>query len=338
MSARELKTNARHRDLGLTDDDVLEMYRTMLLARALDERMWAFARSGHAAFMISGPGHEGAQVAMMWPFDKKNDRFVPYYRSVAAILVKGMTPTEILLGALAKATDPSSGGRQMPGHFGHPKDGILSTSSPVATQYPHAAGIAYAAKIRRTGQVVITSIGEGGTSEGDWHEALNFAAVHKVPCVFAVENNGWAISVPLKKQMAVPSVALRAAGYGMPGECLDGTDVLDCYRAAKEAYDRAKRGDGPTLLEFRVERLRSHSSNDQQEQYRPPAELEAMRRRDCNVVFGAYLREAGLLDDAADARIVKEAQAEVDRATEEAERAPDPDPATAHRFVFAEPD
>jgi len=338
MSARELKTTMRHRQLGLSDEDVLAMYGVMVLARTLDERMWAFARSGQAAFVISGPGHEGAQVGMMWPFDKKNDRFVPYYRSVAATLVKGMTPTEILLGVLAKATDPSSGGRQMPGHFGHPKDGILSTSSPVATQYPHAAGIAYAGKIRRTGQVVITSIGEGGTSAGDWHEALNFAAIHKVPCIFAVENNGWAISVPLKEQMAVPSVASRSAGYGMPGFSVDGADVLECYRVSQEAYERAKRGDGPTLLEFRVERLRSHSSNDQQDQYRPAAELEAMRRHDCNVAFAAYLREAGLLDDVREAQILAEARAAVDRATEEAENAPDPDPATAHRYVFAEPD
>src|SRR5881628_2149018 len=193
------------------------MYCYIALARALDERMWVLQRAGKAMFVISGSGHEGCQVAAMWPMDKKQDWFVPYYRSVAACLVKGMTATDMLLGLFARATDPSSGGRQMPGHYGHPRFKILSTSSPVGTQYPHAVGIAYASKLRRTGEVTMVSIGEGGTSQGDWHEALNFAAIHKCPVLLIVENNELAISVPPRKQMAVESVAVRAAGYGMTG-------------------------------------------------------------------------------------------------------------------------
>jgi 2-oxoisovalerate dehydrogenase E1 component alpha subunit len=338
MSAREVTTKPRHLELGLRDEDVIEMYRYIVLARALDERMWVLQRAGKAMFVISGPGHEGAQVGMMWPLDRAHDWFVPFYRSVAAVLVKGMSPAEILLSLLAKATDPSSGGRQMPAHYGHPRYKILSTSSPVGTQYPHAAGIAYAAKIRGTGEVVMTSVGEGGTSQGDWHEALNFAAIHKVPCIFAVENNGYAISVPLHKQMAVESVALRAQGYGMPGFSVDGGDVLECYRVTKEAYDRAKRGEGPTLIEFRVERLGSHSSDDQQDRYRPKEEIEAARQRDPILTFGEYLRSVGLLDDAKEQALRAGIKRQIDEATDIAERVPDPDPATAARHVYYDPD
>jgi 2-oxoisovalerate dehydrogenase E1 component alpha subunit len=208
----------------------------------------------------------------------------------------------------------------------------------VGTQYPHAAGLAYAAKVRRTGEVVLVTIGDGGTSQGDWHEALNFAAIHKVPCLFAVENNRYAISVPLHKQMAVPSVALRAQGYGMPGVSVDGSDVLECYRATKEAYDRAKGGEGPTLLEFRVERLGSHSSDDQQERYRPREEIEAARQRDPIPKFAQYLRSVGLWDDDREQALRERVRREVDLATDEAERAPDPDPSTAARHVYYDPD
>ena len=327
---------ARHRALGLSDQDVLEMYYYIALARALDDRMWVLQRAGKAMFVISGPGHEGCQVAAMWPMDKKQDWFVPFYRSVAACLVKGMTVTDMLLGLFARATDPSSGGRQMPGHYGHPRFKILSTSSPVGTQYPHAVGIAYASKLRRTGEVTMVSIGEGGTSQGDWHEALNFAAIHKCPVLLIVENNELAISVPLRKQMAVPSVAVRAAGYGMPGVTADGSDVLECYRVAKEAYDRAKRGEGPTLIEYRVPRLGSHSSDDQQERYRSREELEQVRKRDPLLTFRAYLERVGLLNESTLKDIAERIRRDIDTATDEADRAPLPQPDTATRHLFFE--
>ncbi|MDR7438270.1 MAG: thiamine pyrophosphate-dependent dehydrogenase E1 component subunit alpha [Armatimonadota bacterium] len=338
MAAPEVTAKPKHPALGLSDQDVLDMYYYMVLARVLDERMWQLQRMGKARFVVSAPGHEGAQVAMIWPLEKERDWFVPYYRSLAACLVKGMTPAEILLSVLAKAADPSSGGRQMPGHYSSPRLKILSGSSTVGTQYPHAVGIAYAAKLRRTGEVVMVSIGEGGTSEGDWHEALNFAGVHRVPCIFCVENNRYAISVPLHKQMPVESVAVRAAGYGMPGVSVDGCDVLEAYRAAKEACDRARRGEGPTLLEFRVERLSPHTSEDQQERYRTGEDLEAARQRDPLVRFRSYLRSVGLLDDAGEQALWTRVRREVDEATEAAERAPDPDPATAARHVYHDPD
>lgn len=339
MSAMEAKarvTPARHQVLGLSDQDVLDMYYYIALARALDDRMWVLQRAGKAMFVISGPGHEGCQVAAMWPMDKKHDWFVPFYRSIAACLVKGMTTRDILLGLFAKAEDPSSGGRQMPGHYGHPRVKILSTSSPVGTQYPHAVGIAYAAKIRKTGEITMVSIGEGGTSQGDWHEALNFASIHKCPVLFIVENNGYAISVPLRKQMAVESVAVRAQGYGMPGISADGSDVLECYRVAKEAYDRARRGDGPTLIEYRVPRLGSHSSDDQQERYRTKEEIEADRRRDPLLTFRIYLEGVGVLTEARLQEITDRIKREIDEATDYADRVPLPTQESAARYVFHE--
>jgi len=247
-----------------------------------------------------------------------------------------MSPADLLLGLLAKAADPSSGGRQMPGHYGHPSVKILSTSSPVGTQYPHAVGIAYASKIRKTGEVTMVSIGEGGTSQGDWHEALNFGTIHKCPVIFVVENNYYAISVPQPLQMAVKSVAERAAGYGIPGVSADGSDVLECYRVAKEAYSRAKQGAGPTLIEYRVPRLGSHSSDDQQERYRSKEEIEATRRRDPLVTFRAYLEEAGVLTDERRSAIAERVKRDINEATDQAERMPLPDPESAARFVYWE--
>ena len=341
MSAMEAKaavSPARHRTLGLSDQDVQEMYYYIALARTLDERLWVLQRAGKAMFVISGPGHEGCQVAAMWPMDKKRDWLVPFYRSIAACLVKGMTVRDILLGLFARAEDPSSGGRQMPGHYGHPRVKILSTSSPVGTQYPHATGIAYAAKLRKTGEVTMTAVGEGGTSQGDVHEAMNWAGIYKLPVIFVVENNAYARSVPLRIQVAVGSVAARAAGYGFPGVTADGADVLECYRVAKEAYERAKRGDGPTLLEFRGARRGSHSSDDQQERYRSKEEIEADRRRDPLLVFGAYLESVGLLTEAKKKEIADRVKREINDATDSADESPLPEPGSAARHVFLEGD
>ncbi len=335
MAVHETRTAARHISLGLSDQDVLEMYYYMALARALDDRMWVLQRAGKAMFVISGPGHEGCQVGAMWAMDRQRDWFVPFYRSVAACLVKGMTPREMLLALFARATDPSSGGRQMPGHYGHPRLKILSTSSPVGTQYPHAVGIAYAAKLRRTGEVTMVAIGDGGTSQGDWHESLNWAGIYRLPVIFVVENNFYAISVPLRKQVAGENIAARAAGYGMPGVVADGSDVLECYRVAKEAHERAKRGDGPTLIEYRVQRLGSHSSDDQQERYRPKEEIEAARQRDPLLTFRAYLESVGLLNEERYQALAARIRREIDEATDAAEAEPLPDPATAGQHLFA---
>ncbi|HSL96939.1 MAG TPA: thiamine pyrophosphate-dependent dehydrogenase E1 component subunit alpha, partial [Candidatus Deferrimicrobiaceae bacterium] len=232
--------------------------------------------------------------------------------------------------------DPSSGGRQMPGHYGNVENNLVSLSSPVATQMLHAVGIALAAKIRKTGQVAMTSMGEGSSNQGDVHEGLNFAAIHKLPFILAVENNGYAISVPVAKQLAVPDVAARASGYGIPGVVVDGADVLACYSAAKEAVDRARAGDGPTLIEAKVIRLTAHSSDDQQTKYRSEEELATIRESDPLPRFRAQLQEAGVLTEELEAKIAAEVKADIDEATEYAESAADPSPAKAMQWVYAE--
>ncbi|HLX35098.1 MAG TPA: thiamine pyrophosphate-dependent dehydrogenase E1 component subunit alpha [Candidatus Limnocylindrales bacterium] len=321
---------------GLSDDDLVRMYKLVALARAIDERMWVLNRAGRIPFVISGQGHEGAQVGIAWPMDKTKDWFAPFYRSIATCLTFGMTARDILTAQYAKAVDRSSGGRQMPGHYGSIDNHLVSVSSPVATQMLHAVGIALAAKIRKTGQVAMSSLGEGSANQGDVHEGLNFAGVHKLPFILVVENNGYAISVPVAKQLPVKDVAIRAEGYGMPGVVVDGSDVLECYRAAKEAVDRARRGEGGTLIEAKVIRLTAHSSDDQQTKYRDPEELAGLSSKDPVPKFRKQLQDAGVLTDEVLANLEAEIKAEVDEATDYSENAADPDPRTAMQWVFAE--
>ena len=322
--------------VGLTDADLLGMYQVIATARAVDERMWILNRAGRIPFVISGQGHEGAQAAIAWPLEKRKDWIAPFYRSIATCLTFGMRARDILTAQYAKSIDLSSGGRQMPGHYGNVANNLVSLSSPVATQMLHAVGIALAAKIRKTGQVAMTSMGEGSSNQGDVHEGLNFAAIHKLPFILCVENNGYAISVPAERQLAVPDVAARASGYGIPGVIVDGADVLGCYRAAKEAVDRARRGDGPTLIEAKVIRLTAHSSDDQQTKYRSAEELADLSSKDALPLFRAQLREAGVLSEEIETRIAAEVKAEIDEATDFAENAEDPTPDTAMKWVFAE--
>jgi 2-oxoisovalerate dehydrogenase E1 component alpha subunit len=321
--------------VGLSETDLIEMYRLVALARAVDERMWILNRAGRIPFVISGQGHEGAQVGITWAFEKGLDWIAPFYRSIATCLTFGMSPRDIMTAQYATASDPSSGGRQMPGHYGSHEHNIVSVSSPVATQLLHAVGIALAAKIRKTGQVAMTSMGEGSSNQGDVHEGLNFAAIHKLPFIFVVENNGYAISVPAARQVSIPNVADRAAGYGIPGVVVDGSDVLACYAAARDAVARARAGDGPTLIEAKVTRLTGHSSDDQQTKYRTEEDLESGREHDALPRFHGQLREAGILTDEIEARLTAEIAAAVDDATEYGESQPDPDSATALRYVYA---
>src|SRR5918996_3557969 len=235
----------------------------------------------------------------------------PYYRSIASAITFGMTPEDIITAHLAKGDDVSSGGRQMPGHYGGAPYNIVSLSSPVGTQVLHAVGIAMGAWARGEDVVAMTSYGEGTANQGEVHEAMNFAGVHRLPVIFVCENNGYAISVPLAKQVGGLSVAARAQGYGFPGVLVDGNDPLACYAAAKEAHERARRGEGPTLIEARVVRMTSHSSDDDQRRYRDPQEVEALKGQDPLARFGSQLREWGLLDDAKDEEYRAAAKAEI---------------------------
>ncbi len=319
---------------AVSDRRLLDMYATMLLSRMLDERMWILNRQGRAPFAISCQGHEAAQVGTAFALQPGLDVLFPYYRDVAVVLTFGLTPRDLFLAFLAKAADPSSGGRQMPNHFSSAKHRIMSVSSPVATQIPQAAGAALAAKLRRDGSVVAAYFGEGCTSEGAFHEGLNFASIHRLPVIFVCENNGWAISVPQTKQMAVTSVAERAAAYAMPGVSVDGTDPLAVYEVMANAVARARSGGGPTLIDARVYRLTPHSSDDDDRRYRSPDEIELARRRDPIGRFRQTLIERGLLDAARDDELRAHTAQIVDEALAFAEASPDPAPETLTLHVF----
>ena len=323
-------------DGGLDYATLRSMFRAVALARALDERMWQLNRAGRAPFVVSGQGHEAAQVGAAFALDRSRDILLPYYRDLALCLVWGLSARDVLMAALQRAADPTSGARQMPAHYGSARLRIVSTSSVIATQLPQATGTAYAAKLRGTGQVSLACFGEGGSSEGDFHEACNFAGIHKLPVIFFCENNRYAISVPQTMQMAIDNVADRAAGYGFPGIVVDGTDPLAVYAVVKEAADRARRGEGPTLIEAKVYRFTPHSSDDDDRSYRDQDEVKAWRARDPLARFEARLREVGALDDATVEEIRAGIKAEVDAATDEAEAAPLPDAATFDRHVYAE--
>ena len=323
-------------DAGMPHETLREMYHVVALARALDERIWQLNRAGKAPFVVSGQGHEAAQVGAAFALDGSKDVLLPYYRDLALCLAFGLTARDVMMSVLARADDPSSGARQMPAHYGSARLRIVSASSVVATQLPQATGVAYAAKLRGTGQVAFVCFGEGAASKGDFHEACNFAGIHDLPVIFFCENNRYAISVPLDLQSAIDNVADRAAGYGFSGVIVDGTDPLAVYQVVRDAADRARRGDGPTLIEAKVYRFHPHTSDDDDRTYRSQDEVKAWRARDPLPLFEARLREVGALDDASLAEIKTRITAEVDAATDAAEQAPFPDPATFDRHVYAE--
>ena len=324
-----------HTDLGLKEEDLIEMYRYMLLARFCDERQWGLNRQGKAPFVVPVSGHEAAQVGSGWAFEKGKDVFCPYYRDLALMLVAGLTPKDVFLGLFGKKDDPSSGGRQMPAHWGSKSRNIITGSSPIATQCLHAAGIAYSKKYKKQDAVVGTWFGEGGTSEGDWHGAMNFAGIHKLPLVFICENNQYAISVHESKQVA-GSVHGRAAGYGMPGYVGDGNDVLESYRLVKEAVDRARAGDGPSLIELKTYRFYSHTSDDDDRTYRTKDEVDEARKKDPIPRFEKYLRSVDVVDDKKVEEITENARTQVAEDSKEAEAADFPDPIDAAKHVYAD--
>lgn len=321
------------RDISLETE--LRMYRTMVLARLLDERCWLLNRGGKAPFVISCQGHEAAQVGYAAAL-AASDFYLPYYRDLAAVLWIGMTPKEIMLSLFARGADPNSGGRQMPGHFGSRRLHIVTQSSVVMSQMLHATGIAHASKIRGESDVALCTFGEGATAQGDFHEALNWASIFKLPVVFLCENNGYAISVPQRREMSIPGVAMRADAYGIPGVSVDGLDVLAVYRAVSDAAERARRGDGPTLVETRCVRYLPHSSDDDDRSYRDPKEIEEARRHDPIERHRADLTARGLWDDEREKSLRRELKREIDTAMDEAEAAAPAAPEDLARHVFVD--
>ncbi len=327
----------RHTELGLSGEDVVAMYRTALLARTLDQRMWSLNRQGRARFVISGQGQEGTQVGSAWALRAGYDIALPYYRDFGVVLALGMTPYEVFLAVLARADDPNSGGRQMPNHWGCKRLNIITGSSPIATQLPHAAGLAQASVIRGDDRVAVSWFGEAASSKGDFHEALNYAGVHRLPVVFVCENNQYAISVTMDMQSAVPDVAARASSYGMPGAIVDGNDTLDVYGAVRSAVARARAGGGPSLVECKTYRLLPHTSDDDDRRYRSPEEVQEWRERDPLPRLRRYLLGRGLLSAEDADGLELGVRAEIEEAARRAEAAPPPEAETAYRRVYSRP-
>ncbi|WP_047979966.1 thiamine pyrophosphate-dependent dehydrogenase E1 component subunit alpha [Ornithinibacillus contaminans] len=330
-----MSTN-RHEALGLSDEQVLDMYKTMLLARKLDERMWLLNRAGKIPFVISCQGQEAAQVGAAFALDRTQDYVAPYYRDMGVVLAFGMTAKDLMLSAFAKAEDPNSGGRQMPSHFGQKENRIITGSSPVTTQVPHAVGFALAAKMEKKEFVSFVTLGEGSSNQGDFHEGLNFAGVHKLPVITMVENNKYAISVPVEKQLGNQKVSDRALGYGMPGFTVDGNDPLEIYKVVKEARERAINGEGPTLIEAVSYRLTAHSSDDDDRSYRNRDEVDEAKKLDSIFTFATYLKDLEILTDKIEAELTDEINQIVNEATDYAENAPYAEPESALDFVYEE--
>ena len=307
----------------------------MLLARSISEKSWLLTRQGRVLFSMPCDGQEAADVASASALDVVGDFIVPYARSLGAMLVKGMTPLEIMLNMFGKAADPNSGGRQMPMHWGHKKLGIISMGSSIGTTLPRASGVALASKLQGQDAVTMVYFGEGAASQGDFHEALAFAGVHRLPVVFLCNNNGWATSVPVNLQTAEPQISKRAAGYGFPGVTVDGSDPLAVHQAVTKAVERARLGEGPTLVEAKTIRMMPHSSSDDHLRYRSQEELDAEKHLDPLPRFRDFLISAGIFDEESDQTLRESVNQEVEDAIASADAAQSPDPNSAFNGVYA---
>jgi 2-oxoisovalerate dehydrogenase E1 component alpha subunit len=247
-----------------------------------------------------------------------------------------MSPLQVLLGEFGKAGDPNSAGRQMPKHWSVPELRVITGGSPVATQLPHAVGCALAGRLQGEDSVAWVSFGDGAVSKGDFHEALNFAAIHHLPVVFYCENNLYAISVPFAKQSPVPRVSQRAEAYGIPGVTVDGNDIFAVYEATEAAVTRARAGQGPTLIEALTYRLVPHTSNDDDRRYRSREEVAEWQQKDPLLKMRTYLLQEKLLTAALAAEMAETVRREVAEAATQAEASPDPTVESAMRFVYAE--
>jgi 2-oxoisovalerate dehydrogenase E1 component alpha subunit len=322
--------------MDLSKETMLEMFWYILLSRRLDERAWVLHRQGKIAFHISAIGHEGAQIGAAYAIRKGYDWIAPYYRDLALMLALGMQPVDFILGLMGKKGEPSSGGRQMPSHWSLKSANVISHSSPVATQTAHAAGIGLAIKLNKEDKVVITSVGEGSTSQGEWYEGVNFAAVHKLPVVFIIVNNLYAISVRQDQQMALIDASQKACGLGLPGMSADGMDFLAMYQVMKEAVARARAGEGPSIVEAKVYRITPHSSDDDDRSYRSREEVEEHKLRDPLRIARQSLTEKKILTQEVEEKLEAKAKEMVDLAVRQAESAPYPQAQEAAYPVFAE--
>lgn len=266
-------------ELDLSKEQLLSMYQDLLSARLLDERLGRLQRRGRISFVAPTSGHEGAQVGVAHAVRAKHDWLFPYYRDTGMLLALGVPAVEIFGQNMATQADPNKA-RQMPSHVGSKDFNVFTIASAIASHIPPAVGAALSMKLQNTGQVAVTSFGDGATSEGDFHAAINFAGAQGAPVVFVCENNRYAISVDFRKQSASETVVEKAHAYGMPGYLVDGMDVLACYYVMKDVVERARAGFGPSLVEMFVYRYGPHSSADDDSRYRPKEEVDAWKQRD----------------------------------------------------------
>ena len=312
--------------LDLKDQDFRELYRYMVVARRVDKQAINLQRQGQLGVYASLLGQEAAQVGSAYALDAP-DWVFPSYREMGAALVRGVDPEKILhlfRGTWLSDHDPYES------HFG-----LLSI--PIGTQALHAAGFAMAARLDGAELVVLSYFGDGATSEGDTHEALNFAAVFSAPCVFVVQNNQYAISVPVSSQTKAPTIAHKAIGYGMPGYRCDGNDVLASYAVTKAAVERARRGEGPALIEAVTYRMEAHTTADDPTRYRTPEEIGEWKARDPIARFETFLSAEGLVDDDFRTSVEDEARDLAARVRAEIYDAPHGDPLELFDHVYADP-
>ncbi|MGH7278304.1 MAG: pyruvate dehydrogenase (acetyl-transferring) E1 component subunit alpha [Candidatus Rokuibacteriota bacterium] len=304
----------------LSADDLRAMYRAMLLGRRLDERMVRLQRQGRIGTFAPIKGQEAAQVGSIFTL-RRTDWMVPSFRETAAMLWRGWSIDRMLsfFAGYLEGGQPA------------PEQHDLPITIPVATQLPHAVGLAYAAQYRGDDAVVMAYFGDGATSEGDFHEALNFAGVWHVPVVFLCQNNQWAISVPLKKQTHSRTLAQKALAYGFPGLQVDGNDVLAVYAASREAVERARAGDGPTLIECVTYRLGVHTTADDPTKYRSNEEVAEWERKDPLTRFAAYLQKKNLLND----DLTQEIDDQIAEGVRRFEAMGPPDPLTMFDHAYA---
>ena len=335
LMAVTARPSLRHEQLGLSLNDLKGMYRYMLMTRLVSERILQLNRMGRTPFGAGTDGHEAAQIGAAWCIQRGKDWTVPYYRDMGVAFVLGFSPLDEFRGVLAKATDPNSAGRAMLNMFSVPKDRILSRSVLVGTEFPHAVGLALALRNRKEPYIVFAFGGDGSTSPGDFHEAANFAGVHKLPVVFVIENNLLAISTRYEQQTAVKDIAEKAAAYGMRGHVADGMDVLDSYEKTKRASDHARAGGGPSLVELKCYRYQPHTSDDDDSRYRTKEEVQQWRAKDPVKRAHSYLLSAGVTE--ADLYAIRASLAdEIERAIAQAESEPDPKPEDAATHVYSE--
>ncbi len=333
MAASPQRLEAREKVI-VPDAVTLELYRKMLTVFYIEERMKAFVRQGKCGFQASSRGHEKLQIGMTMLLKPGHDWFFTYYRSKAIAVGLGMPIRDIFLGMLGREGDPNSNGRNMPEQWSSRKLRLVSQTAVTATQYLNAVGMARAIRLEGGDEIVHVSSGEGATSEGEFFEALNWAAREKLPVIFTVQNNGYAISVPQIAQTA-SEVHRIAQGFGMPSFQLDGTWFEHLYETLPPVIDAMRQGAGPVLVEGKVVRLDPHSSSDDHRKYRSEAELQAISKRDPILQTERYLLRNAVLTDDEVAALRADIKAEVDRAAEEADRYPAPNETNLLAHIYS---